>query len=87
MSEPGAVPAPPGPVLAADCDSLTDCSCGLATQLPGYGVVAARRQAWLATAWFIGGSKAIQGWPEGASQAQTPPDAPSGCDEPACDQC
>jgi DNA-binding transcriptional MerR regulator len=22
-------------VLAADCDSLTDCSCGLATQLPG----------------------------------------------------
>ena len=22
-------------VLAADCDSLTDCTCGLATQLPG----------------------------------------------------
>ena len=22
-------------VLAADCDSLTDCSCGLATALPG----------------------------------------------------
>ena len=22
-------------VLAADCDSLTDCSCGLATTLPG----------------------------------------------------
>jgi MerR family transcriptional regulator, mercuric resistance operon regulatory protein len=22
-------------VLAADCDSLTDCSCGLATPLPG----------------------------------------------------
>ena len=22
-------------VLAADCDSLTDCTCGLATSLPG----------------------------------------------------